>query len=231
MSKSLKCVVISSDNQIISFINKFKLDIKLLYVNSIFESIDNINNTSIDVCIIDIEMLLNSKIDLFRNILKNDHQIKIIFIAKNVNYAYEAFKYSPVDYIVIPKDIEKLRFDLLKLILEKENNKDELLIRNNHEITKIVIDDIIFVESDHHYQNIYFKEKVVTIRMTSKHLENVLLQYNSFVRTHSSYLVNINKIKSIKDKEIEMESGDRVEISKRLYKKVKDIFLNHYQFI
>lgn len=231
MSKSLKCVVISSDNQIISFINKFKLDIKLLYVNSIFESIDNINNTSIDVCIIDIEMLLNSKIDLFRNILKNDHQIKIIFIAKNVNYAYEAFKYSPVDYIVIPKDIEKLRFDLLKLILEKENNKDELLIRNNHEITKIVIDDIIFVESDHHYQNIYFKEKVVTIRMTSKHLENVLLQYNSFVRTHSSYLVNINKIKSIKDKEIEMESGDRVEISKRLYKKVKEIFLNHYQFI
>lgn len=231
MSKSLKCVVISSDNQIISFINKFKLDIKLLYVNSIFESIDNINNTSIDVCIIDIEMLLNSKIDLFRNILKNDHQIKIIFIAKNVNYAYEAFKYSPVDYIVIPKDIEKLRFDLLKLILEKENNKDELLIRNNHEITKIVIDDIIFIESDHHYQNIYFKEKVVTIRMTSKHLENVLLQYNSFVRTHSSYLVNINKIKSIKDKEIEMESGDRVEISKRLYKKVKDIFLNHYQFI
>lgn len=231
MSKSLKCVVISSDNQIISFINKFKLDIKLLYVNSIFESIDNINNTSIDVCIIDIEMLLNSKIDLFKNILKDDHQIKIIFIAKNVNYAYEAFKYSPVDYIVIPKDIEKLRFDLLKLILEKENNKDELLIRNNHEITKIAIDDIIFIESDHHYQNIYFKEKVVTIRMTSKHLENVLLQYNSFVRTHSSYLVNINKIKSIKDKEIEMESGDRVEISKRLYKKVKEIFLNHYQFI
>lgn len=231
MSKILKCVVISSNNQIISFINKFELNIKLLYENSIFAAIDTINNDSVDLCIIEIEMLLNSKIDLFKNILKFDHPIKTIFIARSINYAYEAFRYSPVDYIVLPNDIEKLRLDLIKLIVEKANDKDELLIKNNHEITKIAIDDIIFIEGNHHYQNIYFKERVVTIRMSSKHLENVLLQYNSFVRTHSSYLVNINKIKSIRDKEIEMDSGDRVEISKRLYKKVKEILLNHYQFI
>lgn len=231
MSKILKCVVISSNYQIISIIKKFELNIKLQYENSIFAAIDTINNDSVDLCIIEIEMLLNSKIDLFKNIFKCNNQIKIVFIAESINYAYEAFRYSPVDYIVLPNDMEKLRFDLLKLIEEKDNNKDELLIKNNREITKIDVDDIIFIEGDHHYQNIYFKERVLTIRMSSKHLENVLLKYDSFVRTHSSYLVNINKIKSIRNKEIEMESGDRVEISKRLYKKVKEILLNYYQFI
>ena len=49
----------------------------------------------------------------------------------------------------------------------------------------------------------------------------------SFLLCHNSFIVNMNKIKGIKDLEFIMENDELVPISKRMLKEVKEQYINY----
>ena len=86
------------------------------------------------------------------------------------------------------------------------------------------ITDIIYLEANSNYANIYLINKVkITASKTLKEFEE-LLPEDSFFRTHHSYLINLNYIKRyIKGDggQIELQNGTYVDVSRRK----KDEFL------
>ena len=92
------------------------------------------------------------------------------------------------------------------------------------------MNNIIYIEADKHYQHVHLKNnKQITIRSTIKKLEDELsLLTNQFVKTHSSFLVNIDFIKEINKYIILLTNTNIVPISKNLKSVVKAKINQYY---
>lgn len=79
--------------------------------------------------------------------------------------------------------------------IEKKNN-DYIFIKRKKQLEKVKISDIFYVEADGKYAQIYMVDKKYLVRMSLKEVIN-RLNSNLFLQTHRSFVVNIDKIKSV----------------------------------
>jgi two-component system LytT family response regulator len=164
---------------------------------------------------------------------KNFH---IIFTTAYDQYAIKAIKYAAFDYLLKPIDIEELRMAVSKIDIQENNQTKkqvELLSQNmqqtKRQLSKLAIptldgllfyniNDIIHLEANSNYTNIYLTNKIkITASKTLKEFEE-LLPDNIFFRTHHSHLINLNFIKRyIKGDggQIELQNGSYVDVARR----------------
>ena len=101
---------------------------------------------------------------------------------------------------------------------------DRLTVRYGQKIKIIPIHEIIYVKADGDYVTIYTAEGHWLKEQTMKHTEDILPQ-DRFVRTHRSYIVNINHINRIErysDQQlIVLSNGEKIKISNARYQVLK----------
>lgn len=73
--------------------------------------------------------------------------------------------------------------------------KEDILIKINDRYKRIRLESIEYVKADGKYVSIHLNNRHYSLRSTLKGIK--LLLPNCFVRTHSSFIVNVNKIESI----------------------------------
>jgi two-component system, LytTR family, response regulator len=171
-----------------------------------------------------------------------EKKFHIIFTTAYDQYAIKAIKYAAFDYLLKPIDIEELKTAIEKIDSEENNQTKkqvELLQQNlqhpKKQLNKLAIPtlegllffditDIIHLEANSNYTNIYFTNKTkITASKTLKEFEE-LLPGDIFFRTHHSHLINLNYIKRyIKGDggQIELQNGTYVDVARRK----KDEFL------
>ena len=93
--------------------------------------------------------------------------------------------------------------------------KDSLFIRTNGMLVKIKLQDIIYLEADANYTQVFVKDKKYVVRATLKDLEGKL-DPNRFVRIHKSYLINLAEIDSIQADSVFI-SGKEIPLSRSQY--------------
>lgn len=103
---------------------------------------------------------------------------------------------------------------------EEENSQDfvlndSLFIRTNGMLVKLKLQDIIYLEADANYTQVYSKDKKFVIRSTLKELE-AKLDPNRFVRVHKSFLINLTEIDSIQAESVNI-AGKEIPISRNQY--------------
>ena len=186
------------------------------------------------VVFLDIEMPLMNGFDMLQQIKqKNFH---IIFTTAYDQYAIKAIRYAAFDYLLKPIDIEELKTAVAK-IDATENlqtiKQFELLQQNINHPKKLLhklaiptleglffydINDVVHLEANSNYTNIYFTNKTKIIASkTLKEFEE-LLPEDIFFRTHHSHLINLNYIKRYirgDGGKIELLNGDFVEVARR----------------
>ena len=187
-----------------------------------------------DIVFLDIEM---PRMDGFEMLQKlPEKKFHIIFTTAYDQYAIKAIKYAAFDYLLKPIDIEELQAAILK-VNAGENNQTKMqveLLRQNiqhpkRQLNKLAIptleglmfydiNDIVYLEANSNYTNIYFlnKTKIITSKTLGEFEE--LLPEEFFFRIHHSYLINLNFIKRyIKGDggQIELQNGTYVEVSRR----------------
>ncbi len=74
-----------------------------------------------------------------------------------------------------------------------------IFIPTNDGLAIIHTDDILYLEAESNYTNIYLKDQFQTVSRSLKHFEDKLPPAN-FVRIHNRYIINIAKIKAISKK-------------------------------
>ncbi len=93
--------------------------------------------------------------------------------------------------------------------------KENLFIRSNSQLLKLKFEDIVYLEADANYTQVFTTEKKYTIRSSMKELQEKLAD-NRFARVHKSFLINLEKIESIQAEFIQI-SGKEIPIGRLQY--------------
>ena len=177
---------------------------------NIDEAVVAINNSKPDIVFLDIEMQQETGFDLLDKI--DSVEFEVIFITAYSEYAIKAIKFSAIDYLLKPIDIEELKSAVQRVIQKREGRisgrlqilrdhftapteKLKISLPTPHGIVFTGIENILYCRASSNYTILHTADgKEYVASKTLKEYEDLLAAYN-FVRIHHSYLVNINAIK------------------------------------
>ncbi|RXK62231.1 response regulator transcription factor [Lacibacter luteus] len=197
---------------------------------------DLIRELKPDLVLLDIEMPHGNAFDLLDKIMPVNFEI--VFVTAFDSYSLKAFKYSALDYLLKPVDINELKAVVAKAELKagQKNINEQLrfLMQNIKQPTgglqKIAVPTfkdqldfvdfqaILYCEASGAYTYIFTVDGQKLISSKSlKEYEDILPE-DSFFRLHHSYLINLNKVKKYhkgRGGEVEMENGTFLEVATR----------------
>ena len=171
--------------------------------NDPLEAIKEISKTKFDAAFLDISMTSYSGIELAELILNIEPKTFIVFQTAYEEYALDAFKKGGMGYLLKPIEDIELKKTLQKISLykdEKVNSSKKILGKVSDKIYLVEMDDIFYIKADLDEIIIRTKDNFVYAKKKIGDLEEILKDKN-FFRVHRSYIVNVDKIKSIKSVE------------------------------
>lgn len=182
-----------------------------------------------DLIFLDIMMPLSNGIEIAKEIRKYDKTIRIVFLTSSPDYALESYDVKAYSYILKTKIPDKI-YQLMNDFLEESNllSSDFFIIKTKNGIVKIYYNNIEYIEVSgrkvyvHMSTNSYHE-----IFSTLNHIEAQLLVFENFIKVHRSYIVNLNYIKKLYEKEIITINNIRIPVSKTNYSDVKKRYLNY----
>jgi two-component system, LytTR family, response regulator len=211
--------------------------------HNVKEGVVLINEVKPELVFLDVEMPNGTGFDLLTHF--PDKNFDVIFITAFNHYAIKAIKFSAVDYILKPININEF-IESVNRVVQKHgtnsligNENFEALLENirTSNPTRLVIPtsdgreylnpkDIIRIEADRSYSWFFINDKRKIL--VSRHLKEFqdLLNDRNFFRPHNSHLINLDFVKKFVRHDggyIEMTDGSQVPISRNR----KDLFLAH----
>jgi two-component system, LytTR family, response regulator len=195
--------------------------------DNLSEAYELIRKEEPDVVFLDIEMADGTGFDLLKKF--DDPFFHFIFVTAHSNYAVKAFRFSAVDYLLKPVDIDDLKNAANKIrkavkngvVLNRRTPEpgEMLKLRTKKDFLFVSTDQIVSLQAQGSYTLITMvnKEKH-TVSVNLGLLEEKIHDKN-FIRIHRSDIININYIRRIIKKEgslfAELEGNHQVEISRR----------------
>lgn len=220
-------------SNIIQLLKKGEFGIgKLLEASNSNKAKEIILTENPDIIFLDIAMPVKSGFDLLAEL--PEIQSEVIFITSFNQYAQMAFKNLAIGYLVKPIDPDDFEKTVQKAITVSKNksklrsykhlldilgNKNttshtKIMIPTENEIEIVSSDEILYFEGLRNYSRCVCHDRKLIVSKNLAVVENWLPE-SDFVRIHKSYIVNIHKIKSIKNNgELLMVNADEIYMSK-----------------
>ncbi len=200
--------------------------------NSI-EAISAINSLKPALIFLDINMPGKSGFDLLEELDEAPH---VIFITAYDQFAIKAFEVNALDYILKPVNKDRLA-DAINKIKKQEStsiSKDEKLsidkrifIKDGDKCFFVPLSEVFLIESVGNYARVYYENKKPLLHKSLNYLEERLPETH-FFRAGRQHIINVHFIKNIHPffnnaLQVEMNSGDKIDISQRQSVRFKEI--------
>jgi len=230
----IKCVLIDDEPLAIKVLQNYFANFTDFEVigtfNNSLEALDFINSTSVDAVFLDINMPMMTGFELISLI---ENKTKVIITTAFREFAAESYDLDVLDYLVKPiplprfiKCINKITTEYnLKNNIKVETTKGDshIFIKVDKKMMKINIEEILFVEGMKEYIKVVTPDKTY---ITHKSLTSLSeeLPADRFLRIHKSYVIALNKVKSIEGNRIQIQSYT-IPIGRNYSKEVKNKIL------
>lgn len=187
--------------------------------NSGEELLDNYP-AKLDIILLDIQMEKLTGMDVARKIREFDSKIEIIFTTAIWDYLQEGYEVKAYRYLMKPISYDNFKKNIGACI-ESLLKSDEscLVLQSKDSINRVLIDSILYIETDRRELIVHTTDDIFTIRMSMGKLEKMLSDRN-FFRCHTSFLVNLKKIEQLEHNEITIENN-KIPVSKHRIKDFK----------
>ncbi len=202
-------------------------DIEL--IKSCSDAVDafkTIKEEHIDLVFLDIEMPKMDGMEMIRSL---NPLPQIILVTSHPEYALESYEYNVTDFIQKPITLPRFLKAVEKAKSRFEDNRADIstkdktiFIKTDSKLVQINTEDILWIEALGNYMRIFTKDDKFTILSTMKDIISKLPS-DQFTRVHRSFIVRLDKIKSIednyiliKDKQISIGKAYKDELNKKL---------------
>lgn len=209
--------------------------------NDGFEGVKAIQQHQPDLIFLDIQM---PKINGFEMLELLDQRPAVIFTTAFDEYAIKAFEAHAVDYLLKPFDGERFgkaiqkwkeqtdssqknTTELLEAVSQSPLQSQRIVVKMGSKIKIIPTHDVYFLEAADDYVKVHVQEGNFLKNKTMNHFEKTL-DPQQFVRSHRSYIVNVQQITRIdpyeKDNHIAiLKSGAKVPVSRNGYARLRTV--------
>lgn len=233
----MKCIIIEDQPPAQRILQKYIKDIGTIELLNTFtdalQAMDFLRANTVDLIFLDIHLPKLSGIDFLKTL---DNPPSVILTTAFPDFALESYELSVVDYLLKPfsfarfiKAVSKLNQTQPSESVTESNVKDNansIYIKSGHDYHKVLIEDIIKINSDRDYTELHTDSVKYLSSHSLKHWEDILSE-NKFVRVHKSYLINENKITRITAMEVELINRIHIPIG-RAFKKNMDRIIGDY---
>ena len=168
-----------------------------------------------DVILLDVVMPLLNGIETAKEIRQSDRGVKIVFLTSSPDFAVDSYSVKASNYLIKPVAPEKLFLCLDEIFDELQNDSRSVTVKCKSSFFRIELRDIEYVEAQNKHVLFSLAEKGSVLSDDPLYtFENRLLLRDGFFKCSRSYIVNIHKVLSFNSREITMNSGCRIPISR-----------------
>jgi two-component system LytT family response regulator len=215
-----------------NLIEEFCPDVEVVgMAGSVKDAVDVIRSVKPNVVFLDIELQIGTGFDVLAQL--SEFSFDVIFTTAYEHYAIRAIKFSSLDYLLKPIDLEELQIAIgkarthqnesaqkqqLEMLLANLSGKGmkRICLSTADRFEFVHVDEIILCEANGSYTNVSLKgNKKIMVSKNLKEYETLLADEN-FMRVHNSFLINLNEVKQFVKSEggyILMNDNQQVSIS------------------
>jgi DNA-binding LytR/AlgR family response regulator len=149
------------------------------------------------------------------------HPPKIIFTTAYSEYALEGYELDVVDYLIKPIRFERFlkainkafpASDMKQMMSEPVSSYEKgtesfVYFRADRKMVKVLLSDILYVESMKDYVKVFTNANTIITKQSISSVETMLPE-KKFVRTHRSYIVSVEKIRSFTNEIMEVGQAE-----------------------
>ena len=197
-----------------------------------------------DAVFLDIEMPGKTGLQLAEILLDRNFKGNVVFTSAYNAHAIKAFRLSAIDYLLKPIQEDQLTEAVEKLKEEKKNRDNEnrlralsenlhqernevLCIPSNNGFEYIPVMEIEYLEADGSYVKIYcVNNRSKTVSKNLKYFESALTDCTNFIRTHRSFLVNLDFVTNYSKSDggyLTLKRNVQIPISRKRKQAIQDI--------
>ncbi|MDX2302937.1 MAG: LytTR family DNA-binding domain-containing protein [Microscillaceae bacterium] len=219
---TLHCIAIDDEPLALNLIQKFVSRIPYLKLQGLFEgayeALNLLKQEQIDLIFLDVNMPDINGVQFLRNL---NHPPMVIFTTAYDKYALDGYELNALDYLLKPfsfdrflkavdkaysfKALKEANKPVLPTTAEapKSDNSEYIFVKSEHNLVKIRLSEILYIESLKDYVKIFLEGKRHPL-LTLHNLKSIfqLLDPNQFIRVHRSFIVSIDKIDAVRKKRI-----------------------------
>lgn len=208
----MKCLIVDDEPYAVNLLAEYIEQTPFLeLVGKCYNAIEALNyleNIKIDIIFLDINMPKLSGMQL-AGLLKEDYQI--IFTTAYSEFAVESYELNAVDYLLKPitfdrfiKSVQKARSARQERkalpSFTAESSDSTFFVKIGKAVIKLDFDEVRYIEALGDYVVFHLEQERHVVYKRMKELEATLPE--QFCRIHNSYIVNLNHIVKIEDKQV-----------------------------
>jgi DNA-binding LytR/AlgR family response regulator len=199
--RKIKCVIVDDEPLAISLLESYVSKIPFLELVFSAENpilaLEYIQNNESDLIFLDIQMPELTGINFMKIV---GGKQKYILTTAYSEYALEGYEHNVVDYLLKPISFDRFHKSALRaqerFLVQEDTADTYFFVKSSGQQHRINFEDILYIESIKDYVNIRTANQEYIVLDTLKSLELQLSEL-SFTRIHKSFIINMNKIKSI----------------------------------
>jgi len=209
----VKCLIIDDEplaqNVIENYLQSFSFMRLIAKCDNALIALEWIKKQRIDLIFLDVSMPFLSGIDFIRT-LRNPPAI--ILTTAHKEFAVESYELNVLDYLLKPisfdrflKAINKLNIDTSEIVkpgIIDTKNDSFIYVKSEKKNVKILLKDILFIESLKDYIKIHTIDKTIMTQVPISTIEQRLP--DNFLRIHRSFIVAKDKITAYTQHDLEI---------------------------
>jgi|TARA_R110000737_G_scaffold258784_1_gene267361 DNA-binding LytR/AlgR family response regulator len=194
------------------------------------EAMQYLNENTVDFMFLDINMPKLKGLDFLKTLTNPP---KTIITTAYKEHAIEGFELNVVDYILKPFSFDRL-VKAVNKVSQTETTKTTIkevssdsastrfFIKGDKKHHQIDLKDLLYIEAYGNYTKLFLKDEMIVSHEKISHYESILTDPN-FLRIHKSFIVAIDKIKSIEGNQV-LINGNKIPIGQTYKSRISGLY-------
>lgn len=181
-----------------------------------------------DIYCLDIIMPGFTGIEVAKNIRSFDKSAQILFFTSSPEFALESYSVNAVSYVLKPLSKEKFfsSFDVMLERVKINEYDDFFIVKSKEGVQKVLISNLVFAEviGRNVLYHLVSGKVIECIEPFSSACDN-LLKYKRFIKTHRSFIVNMQYVDTITNNHIILQTLSSIPIAQGKAREIKQQYL------
>ena len=186
------------------------------------------DHSKYDIILLDMEMPLISGMQVAEQMRRINREVIIIFLTSYPEYMQQSFRVQPFQYLMKQLETDSFIKEIQNAMNYLRTDHHKILLHTEQGELLQSIDQILYIEKPKEQDKlcVHMTRDNYIVKNTLQELEGLLVD-KDFIRVSRTHLVNLSSVWRLEKKEIHLENGECISVSRRKVKELQEQFTKY----